>query len=171
MQKKSILIGVIIVVFAMFAIVPAIADETAEPKQTEKEQQELIQLSQEMAEKEKTPPKKRFVMYAIGLDSEYGEVNLGGRLELSLLTNLRFVVEGVELEKGKPVVGFASLMFVLNRRISPYIGGGVGTETRYQLFAGVEIGNFFVEVKYVGEGEINTETADVYSVVGFKISF
>lgn len=171
MRKKSILIGVIVAVFALFAVAPVIADETAK-EQAEKEQQELIQLSQEMAEKEKAPPKKRFALYAIGIDPEYEGVNLGGRFELSLLPNIRLSIEGVELEKGKPVVGFASLMFVLNRKISPYIGGGVGTEARYQLFAGVEIGdNFFLEVKYINEKEINTGIADVYSVVGFKISF
>lgn len=70
-----------------------------------------------------------------------------------------------------------------HKTISPYIGIGAeigpGVETdegdrnkRYQVFAGVEIGdNFFLEVKYINEKEINTGIADVYSVAGLKISF
>jgi len=184
-RKKSILTGMMVVVFSLFAVAPVIADETAEPKQAEKERLELIQASQEMAEEEKALPQKRFVLYAVGLDSEYEKVNLGGRFELNLLpTTLRIGLEGVELERGKPVVGFFSLMLALfHRTISPYVGIGteigLGVETdegnrnkRYQLFAGVEIGdNFFLEVKYVNEKDINTGIAEIYSVAGFKISF
>lgn len=186
MRKKSILVSMMIIMtLSLFAIAPAMANGTEEPGQAEKEQLELIQASKEMAEEEIALPQKRFVLYAVGLDPEYEKVNLGGRLELNLLpTTLRIGLEVVELERGKPVVGFFSLMLALfHRTISPYIGIGVeigpGVETdegnrnkRYQVFAGVEISdNFFLEVKYVNEKEINTGTADIYSVVGFKISF
>lgn len=103
MFKKSVLLGVI-VIFSFFVAAPGMANGTVE-EQAEKERLALIQASQEMAEEEKAPPQKRFVLYAVGLDPEYEEVNLGGRFELSLLpTTLRLGLEGVELEREKPVV-------------------------------------------------------------------
>ena len=138
-----------------------------------------------LSEEEKVLPQRRFALYAVGLDPEYAHVNSGGRFELSLLpSDLRILAEGVELEKEKPAVVFISLMLIpWHRAISPYIGVGgeisQGTETapgkkskRCQVFAGTELGeNFFLEVKYIDEGRINLKTADVYSAIGFKISF
>ena len=138
-----------------------------------------------LSKEEKLLPQRRFTLYAVGLDPEYAHVNSGGRFELSLLpSDLRILAEGVELEKEKPAVVFISLMLIpWHRAISPYIGVGgeisEGTETapgkkskRYQVFAGTELGeNFFLEVKYIDEGRINLKTADVYSAIGFKISF
>ena len=158
---------------------------------TEKREQLVLkQKSEELVKEEKASSKmasswRRFVLYAVGLDPEYPHINLGGRFELSLLSpNLRILAEGVELEKEKPAVVFISVMLIpWHRAISPCIGigGEIGEgveiapdkkNKRYQAFAGTELGeNFFLEVKYIDEGKINLKTADVYSVIGFKISF
>jgi len=138
----------------------------------------LIQASQEMLKEERSYPSKRFVIYTVWVGPKYEKTSLGAKFELDLLpTDLRIVIEGVELERGTPAVGFFSLLFApFHKVISPYIGGGIGTpdedkNTRYQLFVGLEIGgDFFVEVKYVNEKEINTAVAAIYSIVGFKMS-
>jgi len=185
MFKKSILLTMIMI-FSLFIIAPVMADEKTKSEQIEKEQLALIQASQKLAEEEKKqqqPEEKRFAIYAIGLDPEYEKVNLGGRFELSLLPNIRLGLECFQFQREESLVGFFSLIFSpFHKGISPYIGGGEeitggiktddGKLKRYQVFAGVELGrDFFVEVKYVSKEEINIETADVYSIAGFKISF
>lgn len=142
------------------------------------EQLDLAKASQEMVKEEKRHPSKRFAMYAIWVGPEYDITSLGAKLEFNLLpTDLVIVIEGFELERGKPTVSFLSLLFApFHYAICPYVGAGVGTldeekNTRYQLFVGAEIGSsFFIEVKYLNTKEINTAVADIHLIGGIKIS-
>jgi len=182
-KKKRIFTGFTIVIFSLFFATFCVANENEEVEKakhmayTLKERLVLIKASRELVKKQMSLPKIRFASYAIGLDPEYGEVNWGIRFEWSPFSpELRVLLEGVSLEREKPAVAFLSLMWLpLYRSISPYIGLGIGTaseeeNTRYQLFAGAEIGSdFFVEIKYVNEDRINPAGADIYAAAGFHI--
>ncbi len=140
------------------------------------ERMRLIEASRQLMEAQEAPPRVRVGLLVTNYGTE-GEVNLGGKVELLIpqRETASLILEGIYLEEEGALSGLLSLKFSprLGHTVAPYVGlGGVVTEDAdYQLFAGVDIAEyFFLEAKGINEGRNILET-DLYLSAGFQMNF